>query len=155
LPSVLGSADVHPAVALAESGVTVMPGPLSTAAAFEAAASVIEQAHTEPLEVIGDFVIPPIDGPPSRDFQTLHFDFGLPLIPAAAADLARYTALHVPADVPRSGARTRLVRVDALAAQRTWPDRHELLRRFAAYGDSHGAWADSDGYTEGSLARIV
>ncbi len=62
---------------------------------------------------------------------------------------------HVPAERHRSGARTRLVRVDALAAQRTWPDCHELLRRFAAYGDSHGAWADSHGYTEGSLARIV
>jgi hypothetical protein len=152
---VLTLSDLEPAAALATSGVTAIPGPLSTRAAFAAAAAVIEEAHPRPLEIVGDFVIPPIGGPSSRDFQTLHFDFGVPLVPASATDVALFTALHVPADMPRSAARTRLVRLDALFAQRTWPDDRELLRRFAAYGESHGAWADSAGYTEGSLARIV
>jgi hypothetical protein len=35
------------------------------------------------------------------------------------------------------------------------PDREELVRRFAAYGRSHGAWNDDVGYREGSLARII
>jgi hypothetical protein len=48
------------------------------------------------LAVIGDFVIPPPDGQVSRDFQTLHFDFGLPLDPKVDHDVARYTALYVP-----------------------------------------------------------
>lgn len=109
----------------------------------------------QPLEIIGDFLIPPIDGPPSRDFQTLHFDFGLPLVPAARSDVARYTALHVAHDSPPSEARTRLVPLDRLLGWRAWPQHEELLRRFAAYGESHGAWPGADGYVEGSLARIV
>ncbi len=105
--------------------------------------------------VLGDFVIPPRDGPPSRDFQTLHFDFGLPLVPVLPADVARFTALHVSADVAPSDAVTRLVPLHGLLAGRPWPDRDELVRRFAAYGNSHGAWDDDTGYVEGSLARIV
>jgi hypothetical protein len=117
------------------------------------------QRHQPPpqqqLEIIGDFLIPPTDGSPSRDFQTLHFDFGVPLIPAAKSDVARYTALHVALDSPPSEARTRLVPLDRLLGQRAWPRHDELLRRFAAYGESHGAWPGADGYVEGSLARIV
>lgn len=29
------------------------------------------------------------------------------------------------------------------------------MRRFVAYGDSHGAWQPGTGYTEGSLARVI
>jgi hypothetical protein len=160
MPPVLDLSNVGPAAALDTSGFTSIAGPLSTTQeAFAVAAAVIGAVHDErhqpSLEIIGDFVIPPIEGPPSRDFQTLHFDFGLPLTPVAAGDIARFTALHIPVDSPCSDARTRLVRLDTLLAQRTWPDRHELLRRFAAYGESHGAWAHSDGYIEGSLARII
>jgi hypothetical protein len=107
------------------------------------------------LQVIGDFVLPPIAGPPSRDFQTLHFDFGLPLVPALPADVARFTALHIPGDVPAGGATTRLVPLEPLLAARVWPDRDDLLERLAAYGRSHGAWDDEAGYVEGSLARLV
>ncbi len=46
--------------------------------------------------MIGDFVVPPLDGGETRDFQTLHFDFGLPLDPKVDQDVARYTALYVP-----------------------------------------------------------
>jgi hypothetical protein len=53
-----------------------------------------------PLSIIGDFVLPPLEGPKSRDFQTLHFDFGLPLDPKVNQDVARYTALYIPAGAP-------------------------------------------------------
>lgn len=116
----------------------------------------MEEGRPEsPLVVIGDFVIPPADGPPSRDFQTLHFDFGLPLAPRAAADVARFTALYVTPDAPPSDAITRLVPIRALLADRRWPSRDQLIRRFVRYGRSHGAWKDADGYIEGSLARII
>jgi hypothetical protein len=126
-------------------------------AAWEAAGALVDRALTPgaDLEIIGEFVLPPPDGPPSRDFQTLHFDFGLPLIPGAHADVARFTALHIAADAAPVQAATRLVSLRGLLGAASWPDRGELLRRFAAYGDSHGAWEHEHGYVEGSLARIV
>ena len=105
--------------------------------------------------MIGDFVVPPVDGPPTRDFQTLHFDFGLPLDPVGPADVARYTALHVPAGAGAGTAMTRLVPLRSLLSPRSWPDSDELVRLFAAYGRDHGGRDDVPGYTEGSLARIV
>jgi hypothetical protein len=43
-----------------------------------------------------------------------------------------------------------------LLADRSWPDRPELVRPFAAaYGDGHGGWDDTVGCVEGSLTRIV
>ena len=122
-----------------------------TAGAVVAAAA----DYDETVEVIGDFVVPPATGPPSREFQTLHFDFGLPLVPVVPNDVARFTALHVAADQAAGEAATRLVPLRSLLAARQWPDRDELLRRFAAYGASHGAWDDAAGYSEGSLARII
>jgi hypothetical protein len=103
----------------------------------------------------GEFAIAPLHGPPSRDFQTLHHDFGLPLVPAVQADTALFTALHVAADAPPSTAATRLVPLRSLLSARAWPDRSELVRRFAAYGSTHGAWDHTAGYAEGSLARII
>jgi hypothetical protein len=39
--------------------------------AWNAAGQIVEQASVEfPLAVLGDFVIAPLNGPPSRDFQT-------------------------------------------------------------------------------------
>jgi hypothetical protein len=148
------------AEALMTSGVLALPGPFATTAeARDFAADVLRAVPMEkdlpPLEVLGDFVIPPIDGPPSRDFQTLHFDFGLPLNPLTSGDVARYTVLHVPAGTPRSAAVTRLVPLSALLGQIKWDDRDVLLSRFASYGRSHGAWDDGAGYAEGSLARVI
>lgn len=102
--------------------------------AWRAAEDVVTAASAPntPVEVIGDFVVPPVSGSASRDFQTLHLDFGLPLNPAVPRDVARFTALHVVADEPASEAATRLVPPRALLAARRWPDREELLRRFAA-----------------------
>lgn len=108
------------------------------------------------LEVIGDFVIPPAGDPPSRDFQMLHLDFGLPLDPRGQGDVARYTALRLADTSPAAlEAVTRLVPLAGLLGQRPWPRHDELLRRFEAYGHSHGAWEDADGYVEASLARMV
>jgi hypothetical protein len=50
---------------------------------------------------------------------------------------------------------TRLVPLEALLGQRRWPDRATLLDNLIAYGESHGAWDDADGYCEGSLGRVV
>ena len=143
---------------LSDHGFVVEPGPFARLQdAWSAARVLVDEAAATAarLAVVGDFVIPPPDGPPSRDFQTLHFDFGLPLAPVASADVARFTALHVAVDALPSDAVTRLVPLRLLLAGGPWPNHHELVRRFAVYGDSHGAWDNSAGYAEGSLARIV
>jgi hypothetical protein len=71
-----------------------------------------------PLSVIGDFVVPPLDGGATRDFQTLHLDFGLPLDPKIEQDVAFYTALFVPTEVLHVQAETRLVPLNKLLRQR-------------------------------------
>jgi hypothetical protein len=109
----------------------------------------------EPLSAIGDFVIPPRDGTRGRDFQTLHFDFGLPLDPRVEQDVARYTALYIARTAATVQAVTRLVPLVALLRQRDWPSRAELIGRLIAYGRTHGAWDDTQGYVEGSLARVI
>lgn len=131
----------------------------SPAAAFAKAQALIEDYGTSSadgaLRVIGDFILPPPDGEATRDFQTLHFDFGLPLNPRRDMDVARYTALYIPRSAGRVTAVTRLVPLDALLQQRRWPGRAAILDNLVAYGKSHGAWDDADGYSEGSLARVV
>ena len=87
--------------------------------AFAAAQDLVgSRLSEEPLTVIGEFVIPAPDGAESRDFQTLHFDFGLPLDPKIAQDVARYTALYVGRDGAHVSAITRLVPLVALLRQR-------------------------------------
>lgn len=70
---------------LGTAGFVRVRGPFAAAAdAWCAANAIVERVGVEPrLAVIGDFVIPPMTGPPSRNFQTLHLDFGLPLAPVA------------------------------------------------------------------------
>jgi hypothetical protein len=109
----------------------------------------------EPLTVIGDFNLPPSNGPASRDFQTLHFDFGLPLDPRTPQDVARYTALYIAQGDDDVNAVTRLVPLVPLLAQRDWPERAELIARFVAYGRTHGSRDDRSGYSEGSFARVI
>jgi hypothetical protein len=127
--------------------------------AFALAGGVVERCCAAEglglLEVIGDFILPPHEGQETRDFQTLHFDFGLPLDPRVDWDVARYTALYISAGAEKVSAVTRLVPLAALLAQRTWPCGPELVRRLAGYGRTHGAWDDASGYVEGSLARLV
>jgi hypothetical protein len=141
-------------------GFVLMEGPFQTSdAAFGAADALIEACRLgrglAPMSIVGDFVIPPLDGAATRDFQTLHFDFGLPLDPKVAQDVARYTALYIPVDVVGVHAATRLVPLVALLSQRSWPQSAELVDRLTSYGRTHGAWDDDRGYTEGSLARII
>src|SRR5580704_19001195 len=111
---------------LSSSGfVRIDKGFRTTAEAFELASSVIEASYSEsglgPLSIIGDFVLPPLEGPRTRDFQTLHFDFGLPLDPKLDQDVARYTALYIPSGVGSVSAVTRLVPLAPLMSQRRWP----------------------------------
>lgn len=131
----------------------------SAAAAFAKAQELVSECaaldgHDE-LSVIGNFILPPPGGPPTRDFQTLHFDFGIPLRPLRDQDVARYTALFIPHSAVGVTAMTRLVPLRALLGQRPWPDQATLLNNIVAYGNSHGAWDDADGYCEGSLGRVV
>jgi len=105
--------------------------------------------------LIGDFVLPPANGEESRDFQTLHFDFGVPLDPKVERDIGRYTALYIQEGFGRVSARTRLVPLAPLLRQRAWPSKTDLMARFVAYGKTHGARNDDHGYVEGSLARLV
>jgi len=141
-------------------GFTRIAGPLRTMVeADDIARALVETCRLErglpPLSLIGDFVLPPLEAGESRRFQTLHFDFGLPLDPKIEQDIARFTALFVPVEAAPVRAVTRLVPLVALFAQRPWPPPGELVERFASYGRTHGAWDDDCGYIEGSLARIV
>ena len=119
--------------ALNSDGFVQIDGPFQTSdAAFDDASALIEECRLQrglpPLSTIGDFVIPPLDGAATRDFQTLHFDFGLPLDPKVAQDVARYTALYVPAGITDVQAVTRLVPLVTLLGQRAWPPPVELRR---------------------------
>lgn len=107
-----------------------------------------------PLQVVGEFRIP-VASAQARDFQALHFDFGLPLQPRLPRDIAHYTMLYVSPETGHTEAFTRLVNLAKLLAQRPWPDGDTLVRRFATYGESHGAWDPAEGYTEGILGRLV
>jgi hypothetical protein len=148
------------AAELNSEGFVRIDGPFGASdEAFEFAGALVEVCRLErgllPLSVIGDFVVPPLDGGETRDFQTLHFDFGLPLDPKVDQDVARCTALYIPADVAGVQAATRLVPLAALLGQRPWPPPAKLVERLTSYGKTHGAWDDDSGYVEGSLARIV
>jgi hypothetical protein len=141
-------------------GFARISGPLRTAhETNEVARSLVDASWLEhdplPLSVIGDFVVPPLGGGATRDFQTLHFDFGLPLDPKVEQEIARYSALYIPVDTADVRAVTRLVPLTALLSQRSWPAPGEIIERLTAYGRTHGAWDDERGYVEGSLARIV
>jgi Taurine catabolism dioxygenase TauD, TfdA family len=146
--------------ALRESGFVWIRSALATpAAAFAESQELVEDCAAsnghDALSVIGDFILPPPDGEATRDFQTLHFDFGVPLRPLRDQDVALYTAPFIPRSAVNVTAVTRLVPLDALLGQRRWPDRATLLDNLMAYGESHGAWDDADGYCEGSLGRVV
>ena len=118
--------------ALRESGFVWFRSAFSTpAAAFARSHELVEECSAsneqDALSVIGDFVLPPPDGEATRDFQTLHFDFGVPLHPLHDQAVARYTALFIPRSVAGVTAVTRLVALDVLLDQRRWPDRAALL----------------------------
>ncbi|HEY5428248.1 MAG TPA: hypothetical protein VIK04_03965 [Solirubrobacteraceae bacterium] len=140
--------------ALRETGFVWMQSAFAAPAeAFATSQALIEECSAsngqDALSVIGNFILPPPDGAVSRSFQTLHFDFGLPVRPLRGQDVARYTALSVPQSAVGVTAVTRLVPLPALLGQRRWSDRATLVRNLQAYGESYGAWDDADGYSEG------
>jgi len=141
-------------------GFVRIAGPFRTShEADEVASAVVDACRLRsgfgPMSIIGSFVVAPPDSGETRDFQTLHFDFGLPLVPKIDQQVARYTALSVPADVTGVQAVTRLVPLVALLGQRSWPPPGDLVERLTTYGRTHGAWDDERGYVEGSLARVI
>lgn len=148
---------------LIDDGFAILPGPFATATVANRAAwslcqrsdrLSIPEHELPPLKLLGDFLIPSRNAE-ARDFQALHFDFGFPLDPRGASDVAHYTALYIALDHGPVEADTTLVRVDKLLCQRDWATPDELIRRFKHYGASHGAWDPQLGYSEGIFARLV
>jgi hypothetical protein len=134
----------------------IRDGLADAAEAFEVARALVDARRAADgmaaLRLVGDFVLPPPDSQKSRDFQTLHFDFGIPVDPQVDHDIGRYSGLYIPMGFGRVSAVTRLVPLARLLAQRAWTCESELLARLVGYGKTHGAWADDQGYVEGSLA---
>jgi hypothetical protein len=98
------------------------------------------------VDEIGRFLLPPA-GVVQRDFQVLHVDFGIPRATSSSVPLARFTALYVDPSCVRPDAATRIVRLDSLLAQRTWPSSEILIDRL-----SNAANASA---VEGILARLI
>ena len=108
LPSTDNQPMTSASSALGQDGFVWIRSAFATpAAAFDEAQQLIDECSAsgddDGLSAIGDFVVPPADGEATRDFQTLHFDFGVPLRSLRDQDVARYTALFIPA--PRSRSR--------------------------------------------------
>jgi hypothetical protein len=99
------------------------------------------------LEIVGEFTVPP-PGTVQREFQALHFDFGLPKLAGPPVTVSRFTALYVDGQRRGSGSATRIVPLRALLRQRSWNAPEVLAERLSlAAGD--GA------LVEGILARII
>jgi hypothetical protein len=113
-------------------------------------------AGMPPLSVVGQFNLPP-PGARGRDFQALHMDFGLPVVPDCPSDAARFTALYVDRDRARTTALTRIVPLRPLLDQRTWVEPELLIERLRRYGKANagGGVEGRAGYVEGIFARLV
>ncbi len=153
------------AAALLDVGFVHLSAPYDTEElAWSCAQDIFEEAASEdaigsgmpPFAVVGHFTIPPPDAH-SRDFQTLHIDFGLPVVPDRQTDVARFTALYVDRDRSPTTALTRIVPLRRLLSQRAWVEPELLLERLRRYGNAN-ARVDLErqaGYVEGILARLV
>ena len=78
---------------LNSSGFVRIAGPFPTAYEADQVSSALVEAcrvgnELPPLSVIGSFVLAPPGSGDTRDFQTLHFDFGLPLDPKLEQEVA-------------------------------------------------------------------
>jgi hypothetical protein len=151
-----GEALARVAVVLAERGVVRIPGrwPDPAAAWREALRVAVAARGLDPLcaglpdlEVVGEFTVPP-PGVVQREFQALHFDFGVPLLAGPPVALCRFTALYLDLQSAGSGAATRIVPLRPLLTQRLWPDRAVLAERLCRDAGDGAA-------VEGILARIV
>jgi hypothetical protein len=99
------------------------------------------------LSPVGEFIGPPV-GALRRDYQALHIDFGLPIIPEHPVDVARFTILRIDFNEPKSRAMTRIVGLGPLLGQRTWPAREVIAERLRRS-------TDPERPVEGILGRIV
>jgi len=144
------------AVELVDRGLARVPGRWpDPAAAWHTALRVTSAARgLDPLcaalpdlEVVGEFTVPP-PGVVQRDFQALHFDFGIPRLAGPALAVSRFTALYLDGCRPGSGAATRIVPLGRLLGLRAWPARAVLAERLCR---DAGAGA----LVEGILARII
>jgi hypothetical protein len=113
-------------------------------------------AGLPPLDVVGYFNVPPPDAL-RRDFQTLHMDFGLPVVPDGPSDVARFTALYVDRGYAPTTALTRIVPLRQLLSQRAWVEPELLLERLRRYGQANAGDGDARRaeYIEGIFARLV
>jgi hypothetical protein len=145
------------AAVLVDRGVARVPGLWpDRAAAWQAALRIAEHARSldwpwadlPGLEVVGEFTVPP-PGTVQRDFQALHFDFGLPRLAGPPVALARFTALYLDRQRAGSGAATRIVPLRDLLSQRSWPAPAVLAERLRS-----GDVTDGD-LVEGIFARII
>jgi hypothetical protein len=151
------------AAELLEVGFVLLPAPHENKElAWSCARSVFHEAAREdaigadmpPLGVVGHFTVPP-PGAPRRDFQTLHMDFGLPVVPECPNDVARFTALYVDRDRAPT-ALTRVVSLRRLLSQRAWVEPELLLERLRTYGEMNARPEERRaGYVEGIFARLV
>jgi hypothetical protein len=155
-PLTEGEALAESAAALAERGVARVPGRWpDQSAAWRTALRITERARgldrlcagLPGLEVVGEFTVPSA-GAVQRDFQALHFDFGLPKLAGPPVAVSRFTALYLDGHRAGSGSATRIVPLCPLLSQRPWPPRAVLAERLC-----RGA---ADGIlVEGILARII
>ena len=113
-------------------------------------------AGMAPLHTVGQFTIPP-PGAQQRDFQALHMDFGLPVVPDGAVDVARFTELCVARDRGPTTALTRIVSLRRLLGQRAWASPDLLLERLRRYGKANAGEGAEPGAAcvEGIFARLV
>jgi hypothetical protein len=146
---------VAAAATIVDRGVALVPGRWADrAAAWDMALRVTAAARDldglpaglPVFEVLGEFSLPP-PGVVQRDFQALHIDYGVPKLAGPPVPVARYTALYLDNAAPGSGAATRIVPLERLLSQRSWPAREVLMGRLCA--------DTSAGSVEGILARIV
>ena len=99
------------------------------------------------FEVVGQFTLPP-PGAVQRDFQALHIDYGVPKLAGPPVAASRFTALYLDPCRAGSGSATRIVPLQPLLGQRSWPGRAVLAERLCE--DTSGGAP-----VEGILARII
>ena len=85
---------------------------------------------------------------PSGGFQSLHIDYGVPILAGPPVAVSRFTGLYLDGEQAGSGAATRIVALRPLLGQRSWPAPEVIQERLC-----HGAGGEY--LVEGILARII
>jgi hypothetical protein len=92
--------------------------------------------------------IPVCDRVKIAQFQCLHFDYGLPVLPWGQQALYGVVALYKPPGSERSSAETRIVHLNALKKATHLLTQEEIGRRLREYVTTHG-----DGWRQPELAN--